>query len=423
MPRISTSTRGLPRWRAVVFGLCLAALPTVGEVSFSDLDQPPHRYFERTPTDRFTQLKDALESGELQLDRSGEKAFLRSLLQRLEIPASSQMLVFSTTSLQLRFITPENPRALYFNEDTYVGYIPGGRMEIVSVDPDLGGIFYIFDIPRGDAPVKVERSQRCMNCHAGEDTAFVPGLVVKSVAPGPSGGSLDSFRRGLTGHGVPLAERFGGWYVTGLGGFTNHWGNAIGNLVEGSLSKRPNPPGSRFSYDRYLTATSDLLPQLLHEHQAGFVNRAVEATYRARTYQHHDGDTLTSEHRRLLDEQAAIITRYLLFADEATLPSGGVQGEDAFKVDFLKTRRAVDGESLKDFDLRTRLFKHRCSYMIYSAAFRGLPSAVKGRVFARLASALSEATPDAEFAYLLADEKRAIRRILRGTLPDLPATW
>lgn len=131
-----------------------------------------------------------MESGELKLDRSGEKAFLLSLLRQLEVPVSSQMLVFSTTSLQLRFISPENPRALYFNEDIYVGYIPGGRLEIVSIDPELGGIFYIFDIPRGDAPAKVERSQRCMNCHAGEDTGFVPGLVVKSVAPGLTGAAL-----------------------------------------------------------------------------------------------------------------------------------------------------------------------------------------------------------------------------------------
>lgn len=412
-----------PYWWSSGFALLIALAPVLGEVTYSDLDLPPHRYFERTPTDRFTQLKTALESGDLQLDRSGEKAFLRSLLQRLEIPESSQMLVFSTTSLQLRFITPENPRALYFNEDAYVGFIPGGRIEVVSLDPELGGIFYIFDIPRGDAPVKVERSQRCMNCHAGEDTAFVPGLVVKSVAPGPTGGSLDSFRRGLTGHGVPLAERFGGWYVTGLGDFTNHWGNAIGIQSAGVLSQQPNLPGTRFSYDRYLTATSDLLPQLLHEHQAGFVNRAVEATYRARTYLHHDGGELTAEHRTQLDEQAGILTRYLLFADEAALPAGGVQGDDAFKEDFLKTRRSVEGDSLKDFDLRTRLFKHRCSYMIYGAAFRGLPPAVKQQVYQRLAAALSETTPDANYAYLPVAEKRAIRRILRGTLTDLPPGW
>ncbi len=423
MPGLPERNRPRLRRLAALCWLAIAVTQALGEISYSDLDQPAHRYFERTPTDRFTRLKAALESGELQLDRSGEKAFLRSLLQRLEIPASSQMLVFSTTSLQLRFITPENPRALYFNEDTYVGYIPGGRIEIVSIDPELGGIFYIFDIPRGDSPVKVERSQRCMNCHAGEDTAFVPGLVVKSVAPGPAGGSLDSFRRGLIGHGVPLAERFGGWYVTGLGDFTNHWGNALGNQTGGVLSKVPNPPGSRFRHDRYLVGTSDLLPQLLHEHQAGFVNRAVEAGYRARTHLHNDRGALTQAHSDELDQQARLLTRYLLFDDEVPLPAGGVVGDESFKADFLRNRRTANGESLKDLDLKTRLFRNRCSYMIYSAAFTGLPPQLKQRVYQLLGIALGESSPSRVFPDRPPAEKAAVRRILLQTLPDLPVGW
>lgn len=404
-------------------GCAVATLSRAAEVTFSDLELPPHSYFTRTPRDRFTQIKAALESGELQLDRSGEKAFVRSLLERLEIPASSQLLVFSTTSLQLRFISPENPRALYFNEDTYIGYIPGGRLEIVSVDPDLGGIFYIFDVPRGAAPIRVERSDRCMNCHAREDTGFVPGLVVKSVVPGTTGGSLDSFRRGITGHGVPLADRFGGWHVTGLGDFTNHWGNLLGEYGNGSLRRVSNPPGNRFSFDRYLANSSDLLAHLLHEHQAGFVNRAIEATYRTRTHLHNDGGSLTATHEAELDEQARLLTRYLLFADEVLMPAGGVAGDESFRADFLRHRRIVDGQSLKDFDLKTRLFQHRCSYMIYSAAFAGLPPVMKAKVYAALKRALGESSPARDFSYLPAAEKRAIRNILQGSLSDLPADW
>ncbi len=105
-------------------------------------DQPPHDYWTRPLTDRFARLNGEMEAGRLLLDRgAGEKAFLVSLLRTLDVPATSQMLVFSTTSLQLRLITPANPRALYFNEDTYVGYIPGGKLEIASVDPELGCIF------------------------------------------------------------------------------------------------------------------------------------------------------------------------------------------------------------------------------------------------------------------------------------------
>ena len=114
------------------------------------------------------------------------------------------MLVFSTTSLQLSLISPANPRALYFNEDLYLGYVPGGRIEIVSLDPELGGIFYIFDIPKESSSLRIERSERCMNCHAAADTGFVPGLVIKSVVPGPAGGSLTAYRLEQIGHAVPL---------------------------------------------------------------------------------------------------------------------------------------------------------------------------------------------------------------------------
>src|SRR5690606_6788327 len=99
-----------------------------------DIYAPPHSYYERPVQDRFTRLMREVEAGRVNLDRSGELAFLRSLLQALEVPASSQMLVFSTTSLQLSLISPRNPRALYFNEDTYVGYIPGGKIEVISLD-------------------------------------------------------------------------------------------------------------------------------------------------------------------------------------------------------------------------------------------------------------------------------------------------
>src|SRR5262249_5890809 len=152
-------------------------------------------------------------------------------------------------------------------------------------------------------------------------------------------------------------QRFGGWYVTGRHGITNHWGNLTGRLAEGNLTTLPNPPGERFSFEKYLVATSDILPQLLLEHQAGFVNRVVEASYRARTALDLGNGPLTSAQAAELEEQAKVVTRYLLFVDEVPLP-GRVEGDAAYKADFLRTRRATaSGDSLKDFDLLTRLFK------------------------------------------------------------------
>jgi hypothetical protein len=400
----------------------LAWFASARAASYEDIDAPPHLYWQRPLKDRFTLLKPALESGQVPLDTSGELPYLRSLLQRLGVPASSQMLVFSTTSLQLSLISPRNPRALYFNEDIYLGFIPGGRIELISLDPEIGGIFYIFDIPRGAAPLQIERSTRCMNCHAGSDTREVPGIVVKSVIPGPRGGSLTAYRIEETGHQIPFHERFGGWYVTAQGGLTNHHGNQTGQLNAGQLTRFPIEPGTLFDFARYPVATSDLLPQLLHEHQAGFVNRVLEASYRARTHLYADKGKLTPEHAAELDQQADTVVRYLLFTDEPALPSGGVPGATAFKTDFLRTRRAVQGKSLKDFNLQNRLFEHRCSYMIYSAVFTGLPPEMKQRIYARLKRALTE-TDDPLAKHLPAAEKAAIQTILRGTLKDLPRGW
>jgi hypothetical protein len=391
--------------------------------SYRDIDGPPHHYRTRTPRDRFTRAMQAIEN-DPRLDRSGEKAFLISFLKILGVPASSQMLVFSTTSLQLRFISPSNPRAIYFSEDIYVGYIPGGRIEVVALDPELGAVFYIFDIPREQSPIRYERSERCMNCHATDDTGYVPGLVIKSVVPAPSGGSLEGFRQLQSGHAIPFADRFGGWHVTGRHSITNHWGNVIGRYVNGELTRVPNPPGAKYQWAKYPVETSDILPHLLHEHQVGFVNRVVEAGYRARTALFIANGKLTPAQEAELDEQAGIVTRYLLFADEVPLPAGGVDPDAAYKSDFLRDRRAtIAGLALKDLDLNTRLFKHRCSYMIYGAIFQELPAVLKNRIYLRLKAALSENPANEEFNYLPAAERQAIRSILKATLPDLPQDW
>ena len=402
--------------------LCAARIPSA--VAVHEVDLPPHLYSERTPRDRFTLLKADFESGRIALDRSSEKAFVISLLAALDVPVTSQMLVFSNTSLQLRLISPANPRALYFNEDLYIGWVPGGRVEILSLDPELGAIFYIFDVPRDDRPVRAERSDRCANCHVGADTRQIPGLVIKSVLPGSRGGSLDAFRQEETGHSIPFAERFGGWYVTGQHAISRHRGNIIGNRAADTLVENVVHPGERFDFARYPVGASDVLPQLLHEHQAGFVNRVVAASYRARTLLHQNGGALSADAAKELDRLAGELTRYLLFADEVALPKGGIGGDPAFKADFLRNRRpASTGAALKDFDLHTRLFRHRCSYMVYSPVFAGLPAPLKDRVFTRLAAALSPSQSDPEYAYLPADEKRLIRDILRQTLSGLPAAW
>ena len=419
----------MPLYRAASLALMILATG-VGlfaneqeDLSFAELEAPEHDYWNRPLNDPFTLLKDDLEQGRLDLDVSNEKAYLESLLKALKIPASTQMVVYSTTSLQLSLISPRTPRAVYFNEDLYLGYVQGGRIEIVSIDPELGGIFYIFDIPRnGNRPV-AERSERCMKCHADEDTHEVPGLAIKSVIHGPTGGSLESYRRGLTGHEIPISDRFGGWHVTGADEVKPHWGNLTGRFTPEGIVTTPLLPGERFDWSVFPVATSDMLAHLLHEHQAGFVNRFTQAHYRLRTALAGGKGTLLPTDREKIHSLADELTRYLLFAGEAPLPAP-IAGDSILKEDFLVNRRADRaGNSLKDFDLKTHMFRNRCSYMVYSPLFQNLPAGFKKLLYDRIGKALALSPSDPAFAYLPNPEKTRIRTILKETLSDLPADW
>lgn len=406
---------------ALLAGFAHAPSPARGDepdpLAFADLDAPEHDYWNRTPRDPFTLLKDDLEAGRLNLDDSSEKAYLVSLLKALKIPAETQMLVYSTTSLQLSLISPRSPRALYFNDEIYLGYVPGGKIEIVSIDPELGAIFYIFDIPRGGVRPVAERSRRCMNCHSDEETREVPGIVIKSVIPGPTGGSLESYRGGLSGHGIPLSDRFGGWHVTGAESLKKHWGNLTGRFTPEGIVTTPLRPGERFDWSVFPVATSDLLAHLLHEHQAGFVNRVVESQYRLRTALARGRGRLLEPDRIDMERQVEELTRYLLFADEAPLPKGGIAGDAALKEAFLASARTTPGgASLRELDLKTHLFRNRCSYMIHSPLFQSLPEGFRRRVYQRIERALAASPVDPEFAYLRPDEKARIREILRVTV-------
>src|SRR5215207_8377544 len=73
--------------------------------------------------DDVTALARAIKDGKTTLAFDGQQGFLRSLLERLNVPVESQLLVFSKTGLQNAHTSPDIPRALYFNDRVIVGYI------------------------------------------------------------------------------------------------------------------------------------------------------------------------------------------------------------------------------------------------------------------------------------------------------------
>jgi hypothetical protein len=263
-----------------------------------------------------------------------------------------------------------------------------------------------------------------MGCHADTYTKHLPGLMIESIVPNMEGGSLNAFRRDQSGHTIPLDQRFAGWHVTGAPNLTGSSANLVGEPGRNGLTYRVRQPGELFDLAHYPLPTSDILPQLLHEHQVGFVNRVLEASYRVKLALHQGNGKLDAAGETMINHQADLLTRYLLFMDEAALPKGGVKGEAMFIRDFQRNKKATTtGISLKDFDLQTHLFKHRCSYMIYSAQWEALPSILKQRVYGKLALALADSNTTTDYAYLSLVERRNVRSILQQTLKDLPSSW
>src|SRR5882672_445016 len=104
----------------------------------------PLRYGTAARADRVAQLAERLARGEAKLER-GPRGYLDSLLAALAIDPASQTLVFSQTSLQSKRIRPEKPRAIYFNDEVYVAWVQEGPIEIGSMDPSLGPLFYLLE--------------------------------------------------------------------------------------------------------------------------------------------------------------------------------------------------------------------------------------------------------------------------------------
>ncbi|HEY2416163.1 MAG TPA: hypothetical protein VGI40_28230 [Pirellulaceae bacterium] len=391
---------------------CLSVFTARAEETRLGIYNTLHEYNTRAVDDRFSRFLSALDAGKKpEIDTSGDLAFLRSLLEELKVPVSSQMLVFTATSLQKGLISARNPRALYFNDDTYVGFVPRGRVEVISLDPELGGIFYIFDRLQPGRRPQVHRAFDCMNCHAPRHMENIPGLVIESVIPGLTGGGERAFRREQSGHGVPIADRFGGWHLTGTGeAMPPNWSNQLLIRKNGEAHELPNPPGERCDLSRYLVPISDLLAQLLHEHQVGFVNRALQAGYRYR-----DMAANGSPSEGDLAELSAVLVRYLLFADESPLVPGMI-GDSPFAADFVAAgKRDSAGRSLRALDGQTRLLKYRCSYMIYSPAFSGLPTPLRQRVLRDLNAELGDGQAN---SHLPVAERTVIRQVLAETMPD-----
>jgi hypothetical protein len=415
----------------------VALLPAVSVAE--DFDGPPINYSSAKPENVVSRLQQRIDRGDAKLKFTDEHGYLKAVLEELKVPVSSQMLVFSKTSLQRDRIAPRTPRAVYFNDDVYIGFCRLGEvMEVSVADPELGTVFYTLDQEPAAKPRFARQTDNCLSCHLSRHQG-IPANVVRSVYPARDGNPILSGGSFRTDHTSPLKERWGGWYVTGTHGKQNHLGNLI-------LSKRSVPDDltnddgenvtdlkGRIDTGMYLTPHSDIVALMVLEHQVEMHNRITQANYQTKRA-HRDADIineldnapkgrLTESTSRRVDGAAEQLVKYLLFSEEVRL-TDSLQGTSGFAEEFAK-RGPFDrrGRSLREFDLKSRVFKYPCSYLICSSAFDGLPASVKERVYRRLWDVLSGKETGKDYAHLMPADRQAIREILIDTKVGLPDYW
>lgn len=400
--------------------------------------------YAQASSDPVAHLQKQLESGTIKLDHNGRNGYLDSVLRLLAIPPSSQSLVFSRTSFQRDRISPSNPRALYFNDDTYVGWVRGGDlMELAATDRQLGTIFYTLDQRKpadGTAPSLKRETQACLQCHGGAMTRDTPGLLVRSVYPDSAGLPVLSAGTYLTTQQSPWSQRWGGWYVTGTYGNMRHMGNSVvTNEAEpdASLDRAAGANvtdlSKKFDPSAYPSPGSDVVALLVLEHQASTHNLLARAAEQARAalrdeaamnqalgrpHAHRSGGATER-----IESAGEALVRQMLFVDEPAL-TDPVEGTSSFAAEFeSKGPRDAMGRSLRNFDLKRRLFRYPLSYLIYSESFDALPDELKQHVYRRLWEALSSDDDTGDFAHLKRSQRRAIVQILAETKKGLPPYW
>src|SRR5882762_9752126 len=216
------------RFLAVLF-LLAGGLAVRSQTWLGDLQESIIHYdSDQGLKDPVALLQRRIENREVRLKFEKNRGYLKSLLDVLQIPRSSQGLVFSKTSSQADWTSPRTPRALYFNDNVYVAWTPNApQIDLISMDPNKGPIFYVLSQKERGSPTFVRQTD-CRLCHQGGKTMFWPGLVAKSVHTTADGKPVSREVAFSLGHETPISFRWGGWYVTGaLHGTENesHLGN------------------------------------------------------------------------------------------------------------------------------------------------------------------------------------------------------
>ena len=422
--------------RANLAKSCALLSVLISSESFSfaaleDIAKEPINYNSAPVYDRVFRLIKKIEQGDAKLEWDNQRGWLPSILEHLNIHPSSQTLVFSKTSLQLRVITPQSPRAIYFNDDTYVGWTQFGNViELSAVDPVQGAIFYT--LPQNKmSKSKIDRDRGdCMSCHCSFKTKGVPGYLVRSVFTDGNGQPYFRFGTTTTDHTTPFSDRFGGWYVTGTHGRMRHRGNVIArddysNPIDPEQGANKTRLDDVIRTSSYLANGRDIVALMVLEHQSQMHNHITKASYEYRFAMHYQkvmnkalgrssSHEIETSKNRIVSAGERLL-KYLLFDDECFLEDS-VEGTSVFAEHFTSLGpRDSKGRSLRDFDLKRRMFRYPCSFLIYSKTFDQLPEPILTYVERRLIEILKDEDTGTDFVHLSKKDRIAILEILMET--------
>ncbi len=395
----------------VPFALALADEPQRIEITdFIPYGREPVDYFSSPTNDAVSRLQQRLNSGETKLNGETPQGYLRSLLTELKVPLSSQLLVYSKTARNPERIGPKTPRAIYFNDEVSVGWVPGAlELEITATDPLKGINFYTLpqpsEAPR-NSPLAFQRKDQCLACHAGRTTLEVPGLLIRGFQTDATGKPVMGYS--VINHETPYEKRWGGWFVLGTPPGFGHRGNLLSNADNDRDKIEPDFRASLTDLsdvariNEYATASSDVIAHLVLTHQTHGLNLIARVGLEARFNRRSDAED------KLL--------RYLVFADEPPLPKPldpETIKRSAYREWFESHAPTSSSErSLRQFDLQTRVFRHRLSYLILHPLFESLPPSCRERLIGRLEAAFRADPPPVGYEHIPAAERAELLKLL-----------
>ena len=416
--------------RALLLTFVLLLTPTLfAQYLRYETEYPAIGYSTNSPTDTIAKLQEAINNDEIKLEFEAKTGYLSSLLQALKIDSHSQLLVFSKSSFQTGLISSKTPRALYFNDDTYVGWVQRGpNIEISSVDKRLGPVFYTLRQEERDYPILERKNSLCLRCH---DTysltgGGVPRYLMGSGLTNKNGQTVFHAGWHLTSDQTPLKKRWGGWYVTGTHGKQRHLGNLIVAKTDSTkqldLETGANIIDLNTLIDTtpYISQHSDIVALLIMEHQIHVQNVLTRVNYDTVNLIHNQQKRKNEREASEIGTEKIVeltepLVRALLLSNEAPLVDP-ISGFSNFAVNFVNLGpKDKQGRSLRELDLTTRLFQYPCSYLIYSESFKSLPNITKRQVYSRLWEILSGEDQSKPFDHLSNKDRAAILKILMDT--------